>query len=109
MTTILYNGIMVLDKRKEDIKMIAKFQFMFFKGVVLKGFCLGTIKESELKKDKEYYLRKNYNEETDNYLYNKALDVAIIYEDINNLSISKYNYLCLKSAYERYIKGYELY
>ena len=96
-------------KRKEVQKMIAKFQYMFFKGRVLKGLCLGTIKESELKKDKEYYLRKNYNEGTDNYLYNKPLDVAIIYEDIKNLSNSKYNYLCLKSTYERYVKGYERY
>ena len=96
-------------KRKEVQKMIAKFQYMFFKGRVLKGLCLGTIKESELKKDKEYYLRKNYNEETDNYLYNKSLDVAIIYEDIKNLSNSKHNYLCLKSTYERYVKGYERY
>ena len=89
--------------------MIAKFQYMFFNGRVLKGSCLGTIKESELKKDKEYYLRKNYNKETDNCLYNKSLDVAIIYEDIKNLSNSKYNYLCLKSTYERYVKGYERY
>ena len=89
--------------------MIAKFQCMFFKGRVLKGVCIGTIKESELKKDKEYYLWKNYNEETDNYLYNKVLDVAVIYEDIKNLSNSKYNYLCLKSSYERYVKGYERY
>ena len=89
--------------------MIAKFQIMFFKGRVLKGVCLDTLKESELKKDKEYYLRKNYNEETENYLYNKPLDVAIIYEDIKNLSNSKYNYLCLKSTYERYVKGYERY
>ena len=89
--------------------MIAKFQFMFFKGRVLKGVCIGTIKESELKKDKEYYLWKNYNEETDNYLYNKVLDVAVIYGDIKNLSNSKYNYLCLKSSYERYVKGYERY
>ena len=89
--------------------MIAKFQIMFFKGRVLKGVCLGTIKESELKKDKEYYSLKNYNEETENYLYNKALDVAIIYENITNLSKSKYNYLCLKSTYERYVKGYERY
>mgnify|MGYP006896483237 CR=1 FL=1 len=89
--------------------MIAKFQIMFFKGRVLKGVCLDTLKESELKKDKEYYLRKNYNEETENYLYKKALDVAIIYEDIKNLSNSKYNYLCLKSTYERYVKGYERY
>ena len=87
--------------------MLAKFQYMFFKGRVLKGVCLGTLKESELKKDKEYYLRKNYNEETENYLYNKGLDVVIIYEDIKNLSNSRYNYLCLKSTYERYIKGYE--
>ena len=48
--------------------MIAKFQYMFFKGRVLKGFCLGTIKESELEKDKQYYSIKNYNEETENYL-----------------------------------------
>ena len=82
--------------------MIAKFQYMFFKGRVLKGVCLSTLKESELKKDKEYYLRKNYNEEKENYLYNKALDFAIIYEDIKTLSNSKYNYLCLKSTYERY-------
>lgn len=82
---------------------------MFFKGRVLKGVCLGTLKESELKKDKQYYLRKNYNEETENYLYNKGLDVVIIYEDIKNLSNSKYNYLCLKSTYERYVKGYERY
>ena len=107
---------MGLDKRKEGrkmnkggTKMIAKFQYMFFKGRVLKGVCLGTIKESELKKDKEYYSLKNYNEETENYLYNKALDVAIIYENITNLSKSKYNYLCLKSTYERYVKGYERY
>ena len=66
--------------------MIAKFQIIFFKERVLKGVCLDTLKESELKKDKEYYLRKNYNEESDNYLYNKALDVAIIYENITNLS-----------------------
>lgn len=71
--------------------------------------CLGTIKESELKIDKKSYSVKNYNEETENYLYNKALDVAIIYEDITNLSNSKYNYLCLKSTYERYVKGYERY
>ena len=89
--------------------MIAKFQFMFFKGRVLKGVCIGTIKESELEKDKEYYLWKNYNEESDNYLYNKVLDVAVIYEDIKNLSNSKYNYLCLKSSYERYVNGYERY
>ena len=89
--------------------MIAKFQFMFFKGRVLKGVCIGTIKESELKKDKEYYLWKNYNEESEKFLYNKVLDVAIIYEDIKNLSNSKYNYLCLKSTYERYVKGYERY
>ena len=89
--------------------MIAKFQYMFFKGRVLKGVCLSTLKESELKKDKEYYLRKNYKEETENYLYNKGLDVVIIYEDIKNLSNSKYNYLCLKSTYERYVKGYERY
>ena len=82
--------------------MIAKFQYMYFKGRVLKGVCLGTIKESELKKDKQYYSIKNY-------LYNKALDVAIIYENITNLSKSKYNYLCLKSTYERYVKGYERY
>ena len=86
--------------------MIAKFQIIFFKERVLKGVCLDTLKESELKKDKEYYLRKNYNEESDNYLYNKALDVANIYENITNLSNSKYNYLCLKSTYERYVKGY---
>ena len=89
--------------------MIAKFQIMFFKGRVLKGVCLGTLKESELKKDKQYYSIKNYNEETENYLYNKGLDVAIIYENITNLSKSKYNYLCLKSTYERYVKGYERY
>ena len=40
---------------RRGYKMIAKFQYMFFKGRVLKGVCLGTIKESELKKDKEYY------------------------------------------------------
>lgn len=89
--------------------MIAKFQYMFFKDRVLKGVCLDTLKESEFKKDKEYYLRKNYNEESENYLYNKALHVAIIYEDIKNLSNSKYSYLCLKSTYERYVKGYERY
>ena len=89
--------------------MIAKFQIIFFKERVLKGVCLDTLKESELKKDKEYYLRKNYNEETENYLYNKGLNVAIIYENITNLSKSKYNYLCLKSTYERYVKGYERY
>ena len=48
--------------------MIAKFQYMFFKGRILKGVCLGTLKESELKKDKEYYLCKNYNENSRNYL-----------------------------------------
>ena len=89
--------------------MIAKFQYMFFKGRVLKGVCLGTLKESELKRDKQHYLRKNYIENTENYLYNKGLDVVIIYEDIKNLSNSKYNYLCLKSTYERHVKGYERY
>ena len=89
--------------------MIAKFQYMFFKSRVLKGVCLGTLKESELKKNKEYYLRKNYNENSENYLYNKGLDVVIIYEDIKNLSNSRYKYLCLKSTYERYVKGYERY
>ena len=89
--------------------MIAKFQYMFFKGRVLKGVCLGTIKESDLKKDKEYYASKRYDEETENYLYNKALDVAIIYENITNLSKSKYKYLCLKSTYERYVKSCERY
>ena len=87
--------------------MLAKFQYMFFKDRVLKGVCLGTLKESELKRDKQYYLRKNYNENTENYLYNKGLDVVIIYEDIKNLSNSRYNYLCLKSTYERYVKDYE--
>ena len=38
--------------------MNAKFQYMFFKGRILKGVCLGTLKESELKRDKQYYLRK---------------------------------------------------
>ena len=89
--------------------MLAKFQYMFFKGRVLKGVCLGTLKESELKKDKQYYLRKNYNENSENYLYNKDLDVVIIYENIKNLSYSRYKYLCLKSTYERYVKGYERY
>ena len=89
--------------------MLAKFQYMFFKGRVLKGVCLGALKESELKRDKQYYLRKNYNENSGNYLYNKGLDVVIIYEDIKNLSNSRYNYLCLKSTYERYVKGYERY
>ena len=89
--------------------MLAKFQYMFFKGRVLKGVCLGTLKESELKKDKQYYLRKNYNENSENYLYNKGLDVVIIYENIKNLSYSRYKYLCLKSTYERYVKGYERY
>ena len=89
--------------------MLAKFQYMFFKGRVLKGVCLGTLKESELKRDKQYYLRKNYNENTENYLYNKGLDVVIIYEGIKNLSNSRYKYLCLKSTYERYVKGYERY
>ena len=96
-------------KRKGEIKMIVKFQYMFFKGRVLKGVCLGTLKESELKKDKQYYLRKNYNEDSENYLYNKGLNVVIIYEDIKNLSNSKYNYLCLKSTYESYVKSYERY
>ncbi len=89
--------------------MFAKFQYMFFKGRVLKGVCLGTLKESELKRDKQYYLRKNYNENTENYLYNKGLDVVIIYEAIKNLSNSRYKYLYLKSTYERYVKGYERY
>ena len=54
--------------------MIAKFQYMFFKGRVLKGVCLGTLKESGLKKDKKYYSSKNYNEETENQIIYRMID-----------------------------------
>lgn len=89
--------------------MLAKFQYIMFQDTVLKAVCLGTLTEKELEKDKKYYTTKKYIEKSENYLFHKGLHVAIIYEDIKNLQHSQYNYLGLKSTYERFVKRYERY
>lgn len=89
--------------------MIAKFHIILEGVTPLKIQCLKTFLDEKLEAERKHYLTKGFSEYSENLFESKDKKEVIIFENVKNLKFSKYKHFCLKSAYERYIQGREIY
>ena len=87
--------------------MLAKFEIILDKEEILKVHCIGKVKEENFESEKERLLKHGFSETEINYF--RKRDIVIIFEETSNLKNSDYKYLCLDSAFKRYVQGRETY
>lgn len=89
--------------------MIAKFQIILEGSIPLKIQCVDKFPDEKLDIEKQVYLNRGYKQVDDNFFKHDKLNNLIIFENVKNLKFSKYSHYCLKSAFERYIQGRDMY